>query len=114
MARRTLSGFSVQSTPYIRHSELGFRFTCRVNHEAIPDITRTGADVEAKNREINPDAVWHRSSESGGVEVAFLASGNIGLRDAKNPDGPTLIFTPGEWSAFVAGAKDGEFNRPGQ
>ncbi|WP_094028545.1 DUF397 domain-containing protein, partial [Nocardia cerradoensis] len=56
----------------------------------------------------------HRSSESGGVEVAFLASGNIGLRDAKNPDGPTLIFTPGEWSAFVAGAKDGEFNRPGQ
>jgi hypothetical protein len=69
--------------------------------------------VEAKNREINPDAVWHRSSETGGVEVAFLATGNIGLRDAKNPDGPVLIFTPGEWTAFVAGAKDGEFNRPG-
>ncbi|WP_324192886.1 DUF397 domain-containing protein [Nocardia transvalensis] len=69
--------------------------------------------MEQKNREINPDAVWHRSSDgTGGVEVAFLASGNIGLRDAKNPDGPTLIFTPAEWAAFVAGAKDGEFNRP--
>ncbi|NKY53163.1 DUF397 domain-containing protein [Nocardia vermiculata] len=70
--------------------------------------------VEAKNRDIEPGAVWQRSGEgAGGVEIAFLASGNIGLRDAKNPDGPTLIFTPGEWRAFVAGAKDGEFNRPG-
>ena len=69
--------------------------------------------MEEKNREIDPEAVWHRTSASGGVEVAFLASGNIGLRDGKNPDGPTLIFTQGEWKAFVAGAKDGEFNRPG-
>lgn len=70
--------------------------------------------LEAKNREIEPEAVWQRSGDGeGGVEVAFLASGNIGLRDARNPDGPALIFTPGEWRAFVAGAKDGEFNRPG-
>ncbi len=70
--------------------------------------------LEAKNRDIEPGAVWQRSGDgAGGVEVAFLASGNIGLRDAKNPDGPALIFTPGEWRAFVAGAKDGEFNRPG-
>jgi hypothetical protein len=69
--------------------------------------------VEEKNREINPDAVWHRSSETGGVEVAFLASGNVGLRNGSTPDGPILIFTPGEWNAFVLGAKDGEFNRPG-
>ncbi|NNH75593.1 DUF397 domain-containing protein [Nocardia uniformis] len=69
--------------------------------------------MEAKNRDIEPDAVWRRSTDSGdGVEIAFLTSGNIGLRDAKNPDGPVLIFTPGEWEAFVAGAKDGEFNRP--
>jgi hypothetical protein len=70
--------------------------------------------VEAKNREINPDAVWQRSGSdpNNGVEVAFLDSGNIGMRDGKNPDGPVLIFTPGEWKAFVLGAKDGEFNRP--
>jgi hypothetical protein len=69
--------------------------------------------VEANNREIEPGAAWHRSGGgTGGVEVAFLASGEVGLRDAKNPDGPALIFTPGEWTAFVAGARDGEFNRP--
>lgn len=70
--------------------------------------------VEAKNREIDADAVWRRSDDRAeGVEIAFLASGNIGLRDSRNPEGPVLIFTPGEWQAFVAGAKDGEFNRPG-
>jgi hypothetical protein len=69
--------------------------------------------VEAKNREINPDAEWQRTGDDeGGVEVAFLASGNIGMRDGKNPNGPVLIFTPAEWRAFVLGAKDGEFNRP--
>ncbi|MGH3489380.1 MAG: DUF397 domain-containing protein, partial [Actinopolymorphaceae bacterium] len=26
------------------------------------------------------------------------------------PDGPILVFTPGEWEAFLAGAKDGEFD----
>ncbi|WP_308162903.1 DUF397 domain-containing protein [Nocardia alni] len=68
--------------------------------------------MEQKNREINPDAVWHRSGDTSGVEVAFLSSGNIGLRNGGNPEGPVLIFTPGEWNAFVLGAKDGEFNRP--
>jgi hypothetical protein len=34
------------------------------------------------------------------------------VRDSKNPTGPALIFTPGEWDAFLAGAKDGEFDRP--
>ncbi|MFJ4656599.1 DUF397 domain-containing protein [Nocardia sp. NPDC088792] len=70
--------------------------------------------MEAKNREIDADAVWRRSDDrTDGVEIAFLSSGNIGLRDSRNPEGPVLIFTPGEWQAFVAGAKDGEFNRPG-
>ncbi|WP_405133688.1 DUF397 domain-containing protein [Nocardia sp. NBC_01388] len=68
----------------------------------------------AKNREIEADAVWRRGDDNAeGVEIAFLSSGNIGLRDSRNPDGPVLVFTPGEWRAFVAGAKDGEFNRPG-
>jgi Domain of unknown function (DUF397) len=33
------------------------------------------------------------------------------VRDSKNPDGPALTFTPDEWAAFVAGAKNGEFDR---
>ncbi|WP_405488500.1 DUF397 domain-containing protein [Nocardia sp. NBC_00511] len=70
--------------------------------------------MESKNREIDADAQWRRGDDTtDGVEIAFLTSGNIGLRDSRNPTGPVLIFTPGEWEAFVAGAKDGEFNRPG-
>ncbi|MEU1548436.1 DUF397 domain-containing protein [Nocardia sp. NPDC005745] len=58
---------------------------------------------------------WFKSSRSGGdkacVEVAFLAGGHIGVRDSKNPTGPALMFTPGQWDAFTAGVADGEFER---
>jgi hypothetical protein len=32
------------------------------------------------------------------------------MRDGRSPDGPSLIFTPAEWNAFVLGARDGEFD----
>lgn len=61
-------------------------------------------------------ARWFKSSRSAGktecVEVAFLDGGMVGVRDSKNPTGPALVFTPGEWNAFTAGAADGEFNQP--
>ncbi|MRH89565.1 DUF397 domain-containing protein [Nocardia sp. SYP-A9097] len=61
-------------------------------------------------------ARWFKSSHSQGggecVEVAFLDGGAVGVRDSKNPTGPALVFTPGEWSAFTAGVDDGEFNHP--
>jgi hypothetical protein len=47
------------------------------------------------------------------VEVAFLAGGDVALRNSRHPDGPALIFTAGEWRAFVGGAADGDFSRPG-
>ncbi|WP_454193992.1 DUF397 domain-containing protein [Nocardia sp. Marseille-Q1738] len=60
-------------------------------------------------------AKWFKSSHSGGhgdcVEVAFLDDGHVGVRDSKNPTGPALVFTPGEWDAFTADVTDGEFNR---
>jgi hypothetical protein len=52
-----------------------------------------------------------RSGPTGGncVEVAFLAGGQVAIRNSRHPDGPALVFTPQEWDAFVGGAKDGEF-----
>ncbi|MFI6959455.1 DUF397 domain-containing protein [Nocardia sp. NPDC050408] len=59
-------------------------------------------------------ARWFKSSRSGGtkdcVEVAFLDTGIIGVRDSKNPTGPALTFTPTEWDTFTARVQDGEFN----
>ncbi|GAA4619566.1 hypothetical protein GCM10023108_45220 [Saccharopolyspora hordei] len=46
-----------------------------------------------------------------GVEIAFV-DGYVGMRNGADPDGPVLVFTPAEWDAFVAGAKDGEFDEP--
>jgi len=32
------------------------------------------------------------------------------VRDSKDPNGPILRFTREEWSAFVGGTKEGEFD----
>jgi hypothetical protein len=64
---------------------------------------------------------WRKSSYSSGnggacVEVAVFPGSEegsdrvIAVRDSKHPDGPALIFTPAEWEAFTAGARDGEFD----
>ncbi|GIH66312.1 MULTISPECIES: DUF397 domain-containing protein [Microbispora] len=56
---------------------------------------------------------WRKSARSGNgdncVEVADLPGGGAAVRDSKNPDGPKLFFTAGEWQAFLGGVKDGEF-----
>jgi hypothetical protein len=49
---------------------------------------------------------WFKSSYSGTqgdcVEVAWLGSGRVGVRDSKNPAGPALDFAPEDWDAFIA------------
>lgn len=58
--------------------------------------------------------VWRKSKHSGQgdncVEVAKLPDGGRGIRDSKDPSGPRLFFTRGEWDAFRAGMVDGEFD----
>ena len=51
------------------------------------------------------------TGEDGRIQVAFVDD-LIGMRDGHDPDSPVLIFTEAEWDAFVAGAKDGEFDLP--
>ena len=60
-------------------------------------------------------ATWRKSTLSGSdggncVEIANLSGGYRGVRDSKNPTGPALVFTPGEWDAFINGVKSGEFD----
>ena len=65
-----------------------------------PDLSRTS---------------WFKSSFSNGqggacVEHAQLPDGSRAVRHSKDPEGPTLTFSPSEWDAFVAGVKAGEFD----
>jgi len=81
---------------------------CRADEGAVVEIETKGLRVDLSR------ARWLKSSRSGPacdncVEVAFMDDA-IAVRDSKNPDGPTLIFTTAEWDAFVGGAKDGEFD----
>jgi hypothetical protein len=58
-------------------------------------------------------AKWRKSTGSGDggcVEIAYVG-GVIGVRDTKdNGSGPILMFNEREWTAFLSGARGGEFN----
>jgi Domain of unknown function (DUF397) len=66
------------------------------------------------------DARWRVSSEAapedGNVEVAEVPHTDgvtyTVMRNSAHPEGPVLVFTPGEWKAFIGGAEDGEFDEP--
>ncbi|WP_436758135.1 DUF397 domain-containing protein [Streptosporangium sp. V21-05] len=62
------------------------------------------------------ELTWRKSSlstadSSNCVEVADLPAGGRAVRDSKDPSGPMLRFTSGEWSAFVEGVRGGEFDQ---
>ncbi|MVO90348.1 DUF397 domain-containing protein [Streptomyces sp. p1417] len=61
-----------------------------------------------------PSEQWIKSEASNGtgncVELASLPDGGVALRNSRFPDGPALVFTAAEISAFVTGARAGDFD----
>jgi hypothetical protein len=57
---------------------------------------------------------WRKSRHSGQlgncVQTAALPGGEIAIGNSSDPGGPALIFSRNEMAAFLAGAKDGEFD----
>jgi Domain of unknown function (DUF397) len=56
---------------------------------------------------------WVKSSFSAAgncVEVMQIGNGTC-VRNSREPAGGILVFTAEEWSAFIGGAKLGEFDR---
>ena len=60
------------------------------------------------------NVTWQKSKHSNPngacVEVAHLANGEVAVRNSRFPAGPALVYTHEEIAAFLAGAKDGEFD----
>ncbi|MFF6776875.1 DUF397 domain-containing protein [Streptomyces sp. NPDC012637] len=63
----------------------------------MPDLDLAGAD-------------WRSGSQGvGDVQIAFV-EGFIAMRNGRRPEGPSIVFTPAEWRAFVVNAREGEFD----
>ncbi|WP_327291244.1 DUF397 domain-containing protein [Streptomyces sp. NBC_01198] len=66
----------------------------------------------------SPAGDWRKSSYSGSnggdcVEWApshLAATGEVPVRDSKDPHGPALSFAPAAWSAFIASVKSADFS----
>jgi Domain of unknown function (DUF397) len=52
----------------------------------------------------------HSSTANGQCVEVASATGNIAIRDSKDPDGPILVYTRSEFRAFLDGARNGEFD----
>ncbi|WP_051712689.1 DUF397 domain-containing protein [Spirillospora albida] len=67
----------------------------------ISDALRSGL-VWQKSRRSNPSGNC--------VEMAELPTGEIAVRNSRDPHGAVLVYTREEVEAFVGGAKDGDFD----
>jgi len=59
------------------------------------------------------DTSWIKASASSGAGQCVEMrrhNGAVDVRDSKHPDGPELCFTQAEFSAWLDGAKRGEFD----
>ena len=60
-------------------------------------------------------ATWRKSRHSNPsgncVEIAELPGGAVAVRNSRHPAGPALIWARAEFAAFLAAAKDGDFDR---
>ncbi|MFE3205821.1 DUF397 domain-containing protein [Embleya sp. NPDC059237] len=58
---------------------------------------------------------WMRSAASSAtgqcVELGVTSEGAVAVRNSRDPHGPALVYTKTEIAMFVAGAKNGEFDR---
>ena len=61
-----------------------------------------------------PDVIWRKSARSGKqgncVELAPVSARGVAVRNSRFPEGPALVFSVAEMSAFVADIKGGVYD----
>lgn len=85
-------------------SPAGSRGGERPTGDAATDWHSAGHGSDASSVEVTVTYDTSGARHKAGAEKLYL------MRDAKNPDGPVLAFTPAEWEAFILGVKGGEFD----
>lgn len=77
-------------------------------------ITSTAQDLSGEELAGIRWKISSRSDSNGPncVEAGPLAdgSGRVAVRHSRHPEGSVIVYTRAEWVAFLAGAKDGEFD----
>jgi hypothetical protein len=72
-----------------------------VAHDGASNVALSGVNWR-KSRHSNPSGNC--------VEIAGLPDGAVAIRNSRHPSGPALVCAPADFSAFLAGARDGEFD----
>ena len=61
-----------------------------------------------------PDVAWRKSARSGKqgncVELAPVRARGVAVRNSRFPEGPALLFSIAEMTAFLADVKDGAYD----
>ena len=77
------------------------------------DEKMQGVPVGGRADDLGP-VTWRKSAASNPrgdcVELARLVTGDVAVRNSRDPHGAALVYTPSEIAAFLAGAKNGEFD----
>jgi hypothetical protein len=103
------------------HFSFFFIVLCRdllVSHGEARESNRKGGEMSRKltlTEAERKSLAWLKAEYStvNGqcVEIASTTDKDkIAIRDSKDPDGPILVYTPIEFSAFLDGARNGEFD----
>jgi hypothetical protein len=74
------------------------------------DLVAQGGAHDAQLAGVTWRKSQHSNPSGNCVEVAGLPDGAVAIRNSRYPAGPALVCAPAEFSAFLAAARDGEFD----
>jgi len=92
-------------------SELRWRKSTQSDNQGGHCVEVTGTTVEQWRKAAHSDGRGTTRMEAAGVARVDEGRGRVvAVRDSKDPDGPTLAFSPADWRALSSRIKSGAFD----